>query len=92
MKYRLGLRRLTARDIGQHCPYLPEPEDYEMHLSAFVEELNGLNVVLDAITCEGDVIIELDSDSDFPVLHAEAKELCRQFSQCFANTGFRPNP
>ena len=89
MKYKLGVRRLGESDIGVECPVLPEPEDFQMYLNAFVEEINGLDVVVNAEPSGESIVIELESEADVPTLHRSVRDAYQNFSQYFATTGFK---
>ena len=45
MRYALTTRPLSANDISKECPYLPEDEDADLHLSALSEDIQSLSAV-----------------------------------------------
>ncbi|MEF2154772.1 hypothetical protein V3390_00740 [Luteimonas sp. FXH3W] len=48
MKYRIELKEITERDIGPSCLFVPDHDAFEMHVSAFFEDISELDGVADA--------------------------------------------
>ncbi|EGR2549627.1 hypothetical protein DX888_03080 [Vibrio alginolyticus] len=59
MKYRLGLRKITKGDMNRDCLLLPEPEDYEMYVTAMTEDINQLEIVEYALMDNSSIVIKL---------------------------------
>ena len=75
MQYQLSIRKITESDLSLSRPYMPENEDYEMYLSAFVEDINNLEFVSALQQKGGDLIVTIENDSDFEQLEEAAKKL-----------------
>ncbi|MUJ29737.1 hypothetical protein GNP73_17365 [Aliivibrio fischeri] len=88
MKYKLGLRPINESDIGIDCPFMPENENYDSYVSAFVEEINNLEIVKEAIESEGCAIIELENNVSLDVLRESLKSLHQSFWELLRTTGF----
>lgn len=62
MNYRLLFEK--PGDISRDCPFLPDDEEYEMHLSAVIGDINGIDGVLDVKQhSDGAVIVVTDGMS-----------------------------
>lgn len=54
---------------------MPEDENYEMYLSAFVEDVENLECVTKLKTNGNDLVITIKNESDFEQLHAHVRQL-----------------
>lgn len=79
MKYKLGIRKIEESDIGVSCPFMPEPDDFEIHLAAFVDEVGSCELVDQAVEEEGDIVIFLSENSDSEQL----RRALLPINQCF---------
>ncbi|WP_201590524.1 hypothetical protein [Psychrobacter sp. Pi2-51] len=75
MQYQLSIRKITESDLSVYRPFMPENENYEMYLSAFVEDINNLEFVSKLQQNGSDVIVTIENDSDFEQLDKAAKKL-----------------
>ena len=93
MKYKLPIRRMVESDLSLDCRILPDHDEFEMYLSALVEDIGNLNVVI-KVSFDFDtkkLIIEINSESDFPQLHSSVKSLLQNQYLCKLTTssGFK---
>ncbi|SON49355.1 hypothetical protein [Vibrio tapetis] len=44
MNFKLGVREITESDIKADCPFMPEKEDFPMHVAAFVEDIDNMRI------------------------------------------------
>lgn len=63
MRYKLKLREITESDTGIECPFVPDPDDYQIYVRAFVHDLNEIDIVFRAHQDNNSVIIELINNS-----------------------------
>jgi hypothetical protein len=77
MQYQLSIRKINESDLSVNRPFMPEDEDYEMYLSAFIEDVQNLECVTDLITNGNGngIVITIENESDFEQLHAAVKHL-----------------
>ena len=88
MKYRLGLRQITEADIKADCPFLPEPEDYEIYVAAFADDFNQLEIVESAFADNNSVIIKLTEGADFEQLRQSSISIHQNYWDKLRTTGF----
>ena len=82
MRYQILFREIDQSDINRECPALPEPEDFEMHLRAFIQDIIGLPGITDVSTREGNNLAVTTQGVDLQTLKAELKPLLRHYFQC----------
>ncbi len=75
MQYQLSIRRITESDLSVNRPFMPEYEDYEMHLDALVEDIINFEFVEELNQSGNNLVITLKNKSDFELLHLEVKNL-----------------
>lgn len=73
MKYELKMREIKESDLRVECPFLPEPEDYEIHLNALVEDINNLEAVLIADRIDSTIKIEVKKNVEPEELRLDIK-------------------
>lgn len=90
MQYQISFRKITESDLSVNRPFMPENEDYEMYLSALVEDIQGLDCVVDLKQNGNNLVITIKNESDFELLHLAIKELLNnQFrDKLVVNSGF----
>ena len=90
MQYQLSIRKITESDLSLSRPYMPENEDYEMYLSAFVEDIKNLEFVSELQQNGSDLVVTVENDSDFEQLYKAAKKLLNgtYYDKLVANKGF----
>lgn len=54
---------------------MPEDENYEMYLSAFVEDITNLDYVVELDQNGNNLVITLENESDLDLLHLAVKNL-----------------
>ncbi len=62
------MREITEADIKADCPFMPDPEDYEVDVAAFADEFNQLEIVESAFVENNDLIIHLAKGGDIEQL------------------------
>lgn len=45
MKFEMKMRRIKESDIRAECPFLPDPDDYEMYLDSLVDDIKSLEFI-----------------------------------------------
>lgn len=60
MKFELKMRELKESDLRAECPFLPEPENYEIYLNALVEDIDQLEAVNIASRVGSTITIEVN--------------------------------
>jgi|GEM_PF-5606158 len=75
MQYQISFREITESDLGVNRPFMTESEDYEMYLSALIEDIQNLDCVSRINQNGNNVVITLKSESVFESLHLAVKEL-----------------
>ncbi|MGY8871566.1 MAG: hypothetical protein ACKVJE_14100 [Pseudomonadales bacterium] len=75
MQYQLSIRKITELDINVNRPFLPEDEDYEMYLSAFIEDIENLDYVTELNQNGSCLLITIGSEAEFELLHSAVKKL-----------------
>ena len=75
MQYQLSIRKINESDLSVNRPFMPEDENYEMYLSAFIEDVQNLECVTEVITNANGLVITIENESDFEQLHAAVKHL-----------------
>ncbi|MFS1437427.1 hypothetical protein [Shewanella sp. 10N.286.48.A6] len=75
MQYQLSIRKVNESDLSVNRPFMPEDEDYEMYLSAFIEDVQKLECVTELITNGNGLVIAIKNESDFEQLHTAVKHL-----------------
>lgn len=88
MKYRLGLREITEDDIKADCPFMPEPENYEMYVTAFADDFNLLEIVESAFIDNNSVIINLVEGVDIEQLRQASISIHKNYWVKLRTTGF----
>ncbi|WP_447469998.1 hypothetical protein [Vibrio harveyi] len=88
MKYRLGLREITVADVNAGCPFMPEPEDYQMHVAAFADDFNLLEIVESAVVENNSVIINLAEGVDIEQLRQAGISIHQNYWDKLRTTGF----
>ncbi|EGR1094877.1 hypothetical protein EFU33_17595, partial [Vibrio cholerae] len=88
MKYRLGLREITEADIKADCPFMPDPEDYEVDVAAFADEFNQLEIVESAFVENNDLIIHLAKGGDIEQLRKAGISIHQNYWDKLRTTGF----
>lgn len=84
MKYKLAIRLFEESDISSECPNFPD-EDYEMHINAFVEEIENMNCVSYVLRNDFEFTIETNNQ----ITEKELKELMKPiFSEFFCDLRF----
>lgn len=91
MQYQLPIRKITNSDLSINRPFMQEDEDYEMCLSALVEEIKNLAYVSELNQSGNNLIITIENESDFELLHLAVKNLLNnQFhDKLVVNSEFR---
>ena len=75
MQYQISFRKITESDLSVNRPFMPEDEDYEMYLSALIEDIQNLDCVT-ALNQQGNIaVITVKNESDFELLRLAVKEL-----------------
>lgn len=54
---------------------MPEEENYEMYLSAFIEDVQDVECVTQVVTNGNNLVITIENESDFEQLHLAVKHL-----------------
>lgn len=69
---------------------MPEDQDYEMYLSAFIEDVQNLDCVTELVTNGDSLVITIENESDFEQLHAAVKHLLNNsfHDKLVTDTGF----
>ncbi len=62
MNYRVSFREILLSDINLQCPFMPEPEEYEIHFQAIAQDLASLEGVIN-ISSEADRILFITTNS-----------------------------
>ena len=75
MKYQISFRKITESDLSVNRPFMPEDEDYEIYLSALIEDIQNLDCVTDLTKNGNNVVISVENDSGFESLHLAVKKL-----------------
>jgi hypothetical protein len=75
MQYQISFRRITESDLSVNRPFMPEAEGYEMYLSALVEDIQNLDCVTAANRNGNSVVIAVETEKEFELLHSAVKEL-----------------
>lgn len=75
MQYQFSIRKITESDLNVYRPFMPENEHYEMHLSAFAEDIESLEFVTELRQNDNNFIITIESEPDFNQLHAAIRNL-----------------
>ncbi|QDP00235.1 hypothetical protein [Thalassotalea sp. PS06] len=90
MQYKLSVRKVSESDLNVNRPFLPEEENFEMHLSAFIQDIELLEFVTKVQKSGDKLFITLDQEANFEQLHAEAKRLLNNsyFDKLIADKGF----
>lgn len=91
MQYQISFRKITESDLSVTRPFMPENEDYEMYLSALIEDIKNLEYVTELNQNGNNVVITVETDKEFELLHSAVKELLKnQFhDKLVVNSGFR---
>ncbi|WP_215641280.1 hypothetical protein [Vibrio alginolyticus] len=82
MKYRLGLKEITEDDVNAQCPFMPEPEDYQMYVAAFADDFNQLDIE------NNSVIIKLAEGVDIEQLRQVSISIHQNYWDYLRTTGF----
>ncbi|EIC2574690.1 TPA: hypothetical protein ACX3EK_002627 [Vibrio parahaemolyticus] len=88
MKYRLGLKEITEDDVNAQCPFMPEPEDYQMYVAAFADDFNQLDIVESAVVENNSVIIKLAEGADIEQLRQVSISIHQNYWDYLRTTGF----
>lgn len=75
MQYQLSIRKIKESDLSVNRPFMPENECYEMHLSAFIEDIDNLEFVSELQQSGNNLTITIKNDSDFEQLCETVKKL-----------------
>lgn len=89
MKYRLGLREITEADVNVEFPFMPEPEDYQMHVDAFGDDFNRLEIVESAVVDNNSVIINLAEGVDIEQLRQASISIHQNYWDKLRTTGLK---
>lgn len=87
MIYKLGLREISDSDISAECPYMPEKEDYQMYVVAFIDDIKNLDIVESAHESNNSVIIKLVEHADFKQLHQAIIAILKKYWEQLRTTG-----
>ncbi|GLP97125.1 hypothetical protein [Paraferrimonas sedimenticola] len=88
MNYKLGLREITESDINIECPFMPEKDDFPMHVAAFVEDIQHLEVVETAVEEGHSVLINLIEGATLEQLRKDCKSVLQAYWGKLRTTGF----
>ena len=77
MKYILSTRKIIESDLCVERPFMPAEDDYDIYLKALIEDIQNLDIVLDASNTSGQIIIELKDKETFQELHTNVKNLLK---------------
>lgn len=90
MQYQLSIRKIKESDLNVNRPFMPEDQDYEMYLSAFIEDVQNLDCVTELVTNGDSLVITIENESDFEQLHAAVKHLLNNsfHDKLVTDTGF----
>lgn len=92
MKYRLGLRKITEGDMNRDCLLLPEPEDYEMYVTAMTEDINQLEIVEYALMDNSSIVIKLVVGFNIEHLNKQLPQYNRNIGMCYERQGLKISP
>ena len=67
MRHRIAFREITPEDLDRHCPFMPEPHEFDMHLAALAHEALWVEGV-SSVERDGSHAIVVDTDSSEDVL------------------------
>lgn len=90
MKYQLSIRKIKESDLSVNRPFMPDNENYEMYLSAFIEDIDNLEFVSKLQKNGNNLIITIKNDSDFEQLYEAVKKLLNgsYYDKLVVNKGF----
>ena len=77
MKYILSTREIKESDLSVERPFMPEEGDYEIYLKALIEDIQNLDIVLNASISHGSITIEIKDEETFQELHANVKNILK---------------
>ncbi|MBE7216610.1 hypothetical protein MK852_21700 [Shewanella benthica] len=89
MNYRLGLREITESDIKADCPFMPKKEDFPMHVAAFVEDFNNLDIVGSATESNNIININLIDGTHVEQLRQASISIHQHYWDKLRTTGFK---
>jgi hypothetical protein len=91
MQYQLSIRKVTELDLSVNRPFMPEDEDYEMYLSALIEDIQNLDYVTELNQNGSNLVITIANELDFELLHSAVKTLLNnQFhDKLVVDSGFK---
>ena len=75
MQYKLAIRKIIESDLSVNRPFMPEDENYEMYLSALVEDIENIECVTELLQNGNDLVITIENESEFNQLHTGVKYL-----------------
>lgn len=87
MKFTLGIRELTEQDLRAECPTIPDADEIEIYINAFVEDINNFTCVEQAKLIESTVAIDLCDEKDIGELHKSLVNTNAIYLQKFRTTG-----
>ncbi|OCH19258.1 hypothetical protein [Aliivibrio logei] len=88
MKYQLSISYLTDDDLRPYRPTIPEHEEADIFIQAFVEDISLFSCTTSAYLEQLTVIIELKSDFNLKNLNDELKVMNPIYREMFKTTGF----
>lgn len=90
MQYQLSIRKIKESDLSVNRPFMPENENYEMYLSAFIEDIDNLDFVSELQRSGNNLTIMIKNDSNFEQLHKAVKKLLNgsYYDKLVVNKGF----
>jgi hypothetical protein len=78
MKYEISFRDLNELDINGDCRVIPDFDEFEVHVQAITEDINGLVGIIDVATHGKYCLIVTTQDIDLPTLKLKLKPLLQQ--------------
>lgn len=91
MKYQITFREINELDINSECRYLPDFDEFVLHVQAITEDINGLFGVINVDTHEQNRIIVTTQDIDLENLKLQLKPLLTkhyEYIRIVANESF----
>lgn len=67
MQHRVVFREITREDLDRHCPFMPEEQEFEMHLNALAQDAEWLEGVTE-VRSDGSHAIVVTTDATLDLL------------------------
>ncbi|WP_186176316.1 hypothetical protein [Vibrio jasicida] len=85
--YKLKIAYLTDSDLRPERPILPEQDDADMYIRAFVEDISMFSSVLSAELVDDSILIELNDPTEIEAFHSSLKSTDSKYYENFKVLG-----